>query len=687
MSTPTRAQQEMIETVQQPNCVVAIPGSGKTSTVIQKIGHLLTGHENGLWPYQKHILALSYTKEAAEALDRKVKDEIGDRAIGLLATGTFHSYFLRALRRVGATAVCGKDLVFEGVVKQTMAIAVRRVYGDDRDGNRDIIKRMLRFRELGGAGNQDAIEPENFARVLREFEAIMKEDRKFDFVSIINTAVQFLNSQGSDVERTNNYRAEAVRKNYTWPDELQMFVNAGHVIVDEAQDLDRSQMDIILKLAENGMVVDIVGDDDQSIYRFRGGLGYWGMKEFMEKTGAVEIKFERNFRSRAEILQLAQVIIDENIHRIPKTLNPFHGRGDDVISLDKWEYAETEVSFIINNIAERLSPKGRGKPDESIDMAILARKNSQLDHFELALKARGIAHYRAPKESIWLKMPLAAILAFLKDPMSTETKSGTRQILEWADINSDNIDFASLETFVSQDTRGKALARELVKVRDDIRYLGARATDEDVSNVIGSLYKWVVLAIKLNGEEKCWTKKRQEANRNFAMWGARTLGGTTAIQSVEREEPDKSECDLDEVHYDGFKGSLSSRISALEYLGKACEEERQAIKLLTMHGGKGLEFGEVWLVGCDDDTIPGKESKECGLSEWERVEEERRILYVAVTRAKWLLHISYSEFHHFSHKYAKRRSLSRFLNVIHRNRIPTRELYLPPKDYSHRMKV
>jgi superfamily I DNA/RNA helicase len=347
----------------------------------------------------------------------------------------------------------------------------------------------------------------------------MMEDRQFDFVSIINTAAQFLKSRGKGVERTIDYRAWAKRNNFTWADELKLLVDADHVIVDEAQDLDRSQMDIVLALADNGMTVDIVGDDDQSIYRFRGGLGYEGMKEFMEKTGAVEIKFEKNFRSRPEILHLAQCVIDVNIHRIPKTLNPFHARGYEVISIDNWKYAETEVDFIVRNIAGRLGANRPNNADAKLDVAILARQRRQLDYYELSFKALGIAHYRAPKESIWLKMPLAGMLAFLKDPFSLQSKGGTRQLLEWAAINSDRVDLRSLEKVESENLEEMTQVENLGFIRKHIASLNSSSTNDEISEIVGHLYKWLLRAIEINGVRMKWKKSVQEANRSFAMWG------------------------------------------------------------------------------------------------------------------------------------------------------------------------
>jgi len=679
MNKPTGAQREMIETVFVPTCVVATPGSGKTATVVIKIHHLLCGHESGYWTYQKKVLALSYTKEAANSLEFKVQKEISRDATDRLQTGTFHSYFLKALKKIGAELVHRrKNISSEAEVEQIMGIAARRVYEVSSEESAAIVSRLKTIRETGGISNATTEEDVKSLAALNEFEALMKEDRHFDFTSILQTAVIFLKSKGKEVERTPQYQEEAQKKNYEWEDELDLFVKADHIIVDEAQDLDRYQMDIILELSGNNKIVDIVGDDDQSIYGFRGGLGYKGMKEFMEKTDASPIKFEQNFRSRPEILRVAQQVIDENVHRIPKTLNANHGPGCDVLTIDEWEFAATEVDFIVRNIAQQLAAKADSGSNEKLEIGILARKNKLLDHFELALKLKNIDHYRAPKDDIWSKLPLTAFVEFMRDPKSIGPKSGARQCLEWAKVDSDLVDLRNLGNLKTQDGRTLAIVEHLVVVLNRCKVIQGCQNDRDVSEFIAMLFSWFLRVIKLNGEARIWSKPKQEHLVKILRVGARTFGGSLSLQVNDPELKGLFSRDEDGTQVAGFKGTLSKRISSWENSRKNSKEGTYEIKLLTMHGSKGLEFDEVWLVGCDDSTIPGEADDSVPMSEWERLEEERRILYVGITRAKNILHISHSKSGQFDEKPDNSRGRTRFLNVVDTHRIPYKQLFRPP---------
>jgi DNA helicase-2/ATP-dependent DNA helicase PcrA len=674
--------------VNEPVCVVAIPGSGKTLAVVHKISYLLSGHTNGFWTRPKQVLALTYTREAAQGLQNKIQAHVGQSLTRELTTGTFHSIFLNSLKAIGSEVVSRKNLAGADVIKQVMAIAVRRVYSDKPTEHSRIVDRLLKARELETMFNGDDSDIDQVECVMREFDALMKEDSQFDFTMIMRESLKFLTSKGQDVERTPQYRAIARPADFGWIDELPLFVKANHIIVDEAQDLDRIQFNIILKLAEIGITVDIVGDDDQSLYGFRGGLGHHGMTEFMDSTGAHLVKFEKNFRSKVEILELAQKVIDQNEHRIPKTLHPFHGRGNEGISLDEFETVDREVDFIVRAIATRLLEDSKSKIVVSLDMAILARHNNLLDNFEAKLKSQSILHYRAAKESIWSKLPLVGFLAFLEDPTAAHDKGGTRQCLEWAGIDSDAVDCRSLQVTGTLAVNSQTLVRSLATVRGFVSSLNSGSSDEDVTNVVGHLYAWALIAIDLNGsKEKGWSEKKQATNRKLAMWGAKTLGGQHAVDIGDHAVDQYISKEPGEMQVSGFTGPLSNRISALKFLNKKCEDKSQGLKLLTMHGSKGLEFDEVWLAGCDDATIPGEDEHGGNLPEWQRIEEERRILYVGVTRAKRILHLSYSQFPDRGNRCGQPQQRSRFLNVIDTHRLATRQLFIPPTDFTGGYKV
>lgn len=555
--------------------VVACPGSGKTRVISTKIQALLERHPNS------RVCAVTFTRDSAGELTRRVEADIGSARLNhSCRIGTFHSLAIRQLRNHGKL---GKVL---GPQEQ-MAFLRRAIGMTDPSMERDEAVAVL---ERAKGSLSECAEQKSDLYVA--YQGLLAKNKVTDLYDVIRNSVQWM-KDGS-----------------IHPFPVQF------MLVDEFQDTDGLQLEWVLEHAKNGTAVTVVGDDDQSIYGWRGALGYGGMQAFMEATAAERITLGINYRCREEVLRAADHLIQCNQARIDKSLIAGRGPGGRVEAVrcaSRPDEAEQAVQAIQEDCVRLVDQGGARLFNLTVpagSWAVLARGRRLLDGVENLLQARGIQYYRPPSESFWSRTPQSFMLGLLSN-------------LE--DGGSAGIDNALNHALSSRFGRSKAnhamnnLHEQFGAGLSDLfngGSLNLKAFMADETEIIVGLLKNLE-----SWRQQLALGRMKLAIRGVAAWFASFESGDD-VDSITRAG--ETVCQLN--------GSLRDRVNLLLGITASQRGAPQGVQLHTMHGSKGLEFNKVWIIGADAEVIPSAKSPD--------YEEERRLMYVAITRAKDLLYTS-----------------------------------------------
>lgn len=399
-------------------------------------------------------------------------------------------------------------------------------------------------------------------------------------------------------------------------------LNATHMLVDEFQDCDEIQYQYMMAHVKSGRVkVTCVGDDDQAIYAFRNSLGYNGMFRFEQEAKATRVVLDTNYRCRKEILVPAEKLIKNNGSRMDKKLKSARGPGGSVTVLRLPSRAKEsqqicqkiiETSFgtdIHRFIANReLYPA-------TIDgkkWAVLARNNILLESIDAFLKELDIPAVKSFK-SIWDKSPVSLLLTLLKS-FNSEDKVNIEHLLHWLGVETEDLE--KLSIILKQDY-GKLFDRSFTN----------NLNTESLTKIGSTKIKRFIN--DLNG----WAKgvSRSDADRtNSVIASIGVWMQNHTDKKIEKERIATAISVLLKI-----KGTINERVAYV--LRNDSNEEGNGIQLMTMHGSKGLEFENVWIIAAETDIIPSSASI---VPTEDTIAEERRLMYVAMTRAKDNLYIS-----------------------------------------------
>lgn len=363
------------------------------------------------------------------------------------------------------------------------------------------------------------------------------------------------------------------------------------LLVDEAQDMDAVQMEWILLHARNGVFVTLVGDDDQSLYSFRHALGYDGIREVGFALAATEVTLPINYRCAANILNHAARLIAHNQNRAPKKITP-HRTDDGVLMKIRAFDRSDEMSKLIEAIKSH--DKGRG-------WAVLARTNTILDNVELALLDSGIPFLRTGGKSVWegiVGSTFAGLLRTILDGSWT----GIANALSFCGVKASQINNHSHKTSGDCFTR---LDEAIVSMED------GSAGHKTLQRLRGGLAAWVSL--------------RDKKRASLIVYGVSDFLADYCKQK-QFDLLKRLESTLINI-----PGTLQQRLLLISRDSGKSEASSGAVEIMTMHASKGLEFDNVWIAGAEEGNLPHADSGE---------EDERRIMYVGMTRARHKLFVS-----------------------------------------------
>jgi DNA helicase-2/ATP-dependent DNA helicase PcrA len=620
-------QQEVADHVNGPLVVFAGAGSGKTASATARIASLIRNERVA----PARILAVTFTRKAANELRERVEHMVGDTGRELTA-GTFHSVCVRMLRKYAGRFGRRNDFVVyadkdqEALVKAIVKDEEVSAEEESRDWPKGMTvdrvieaieknKRQLRTWETLRDDDPDEVA---LKRVWGRYEAQMRGCNAFDFADLIVNAMHLAESHD-----------EAGR---------DMRGRFDHVLVDEFQDTDEPQFRLVRALASNGNLC-VIGDDDQCIYSWRGAIPEY-IRNFREYyPNAKVVKLEQNYRSTKRIVGSAASIIEQNgKEREPKRMWSENDTGDHVLVVTCEDERE-EARFIAQE-ASKLIAQG-AKPRE---VTVLYRSHTQsraieeeLRGFDLRYKIHG-GHRYFDRAEIRDAM---AYMRLLVNPWSNvdvmraiNTPSrgiGPKTLGRLGDLAAEK-ECSLFEALEHAETWGVLGDREMTGVREfrDL-ILSARlaAEEETPAQIIeGVLYH--------SGLIKHWQTVKAEAAEQ---------GKTAKVEDAQQRIENLQELITDVTRYEqraqqrGEKVSLDDYVERVSMLAEESDnEDERSLQLMTIHASKGLEFDNVFLVGCELGVFPSGRSQPGSIE----AAEERRLMYVAVTRARKRLYMTHA---------------------------------------------
>ena len=592
-------QKEAVLTVEGPCLVIAGAGSGKTKVLTHKIAYLM--HNVGVKPW--NILAITFTNKAANEMKERVEKLVGEVAKDMWI-GTFHAICVRILRRyIDRIGFTSSFVIFDTSDQRTLVKqCIKQLNLDDK-----IFTDRSVLSEISNAKNE-MLEPadyalrangefrkETIAEVYKMYQKKLKDNNAVDFDDIINYTIKILSEN---------------------PDVLEYYSNKfEYVLVDEYQDTNKAQFTLVSMLAARFGNITAVGDNNQGIYSFRGADITNILNFERDFPGTKIIKLEQNYRCTQNILDAANAVIKNNESKYEKNLWTENNKGDlPYVFRGDTEY--DEANFIVEQIR-------RLKREEYLDyndFTILYRMNSQSRSIEDILRREDIPYKIVGGLKFYERKEIKDIIAYLRLIENTADNLSLQKIINEpkrgiGKTSLDNIEAVANQNGISMyevikraDAFG--LNRVYVNSRDFINQIEELRAKKDtliISELIKETLKITGYSKALELEDTTEAETRLENLDEFL---------TVAIE-FEEELADNTLADF----LEGI--TLSSDIDNTD-------ETEDSVTLMTLHSAKGLEFPVVFLVGMEEGIFPGYKS----IGEQKELEEERRLCYVGITRAK-----------------------------------------------------
>ncbi|WP_338394673.1 ATP-dependent helicase [Fulvitalea axinellae] len=609
-------QREGVVNTEGPCMIIAGAGSGKTRVLTMRIAHLIKAH--GVDPFS--IMALTFTNKAASEMRERIEKEVGQEARNLWM-GTFHSIFARILRFECDKLGYPKDFTIYDTddSKQLVKQIVKEMGLDDK-----IYKPNVVFNRISGAKNKLVSWKEYISNPL--FKADDESARKPRLGEIYKTYVQRCFKAGAMDFDDLLFNTNVLFKEH--PDVLHKYQHRfRYILVDEFQDTNVSQYLITKKLAGVHGNICVVGDDAQSIYAFRGAeieniLNF--EKDFPDLR---TIKLEQNYRSTQHIVDAANGIIRNNTGQLPKNVWTANPQGESIELIQA--ASDTEEGRLV---ASAIFEEKMRKQWRSQDFAVLYRTNSQSRSLEEALRRMNIKYKIVGGLSFYQRKEIKDVLAYLRFAINPQDEQSFRRIIN---LPKRGIGPTSVDKIImAAGTRYDGSIWEAVC--RPAEYLPARAANA----VLG--FKDMVEAFRYDATRK----DAYEVTRRVAkdtgiikmLYEDKTVEGLTRYENVqELINAVKEFTDNPEVEDKSLTAFLQE-VSLLTGVDQDKDDDPDKVTLMTVHMAKGLEFKHVFLVGMEEDLFPSQMM----LGSRKDLEEERRLFYVAVTRAQSKLTLTFA---------------------------------------------
>jgi DNA helicase-2/ATP-dependent DNA helicase PcrA len=612
------AQREAVEHGEGPLLVLAGAGSGKTRVITHRIASLVARGVPA-----RAIVALTFTNKAAGEMRERAAALVGDRAAaGALTVSTFHSFGLNVLHKE-REAAGGAFTIFDQGDQVSLVKQLLRAAGAERAYEAGAVlarisnakNAFLRPDDLPEADAYDEITKVVFPR----YQAALRQYRAFDFDDLV-----------CEVARIWQERADVRAR---WQERFL------HVLVDEYQDTNRAQLEMLRLLCGDRKNVCAVGDDDQAIYGWR-GADVRNILDFERHfEGARIIKLEENYRSRAPILDVANAVIAKRSDaRWRKVLFTERGGGE-LVKVAVASTPETEAAWVGRQVRATVRDERR-RPR---DVAVLYRSNGQSKLVEEALREQGIAHRVVGGTQFFERKEVKDVLAYMKLALNPYDEISLRRVINYPPRGIGDVTIERLAAHAL--ARGWTLWQsvERVDALDDIPSTardGCRALDAVVTEARKDLGAAALPPSQIARRvcERVGMKAEIDGGSPSLDSAAKRWGNVEGILgTLTRRELREG------ANVDGLSRFL--QMLTLD-LGSEGEDPGDVVTLSTLHGSKGLEFDVVFLIGCEEGYLPHARTLDTratdvvGEQGAADIEEERRLMYVGVTRARERLVVS-----------------------------------------------
>ena len=609
------SQRKAVEYIDGPSLVIAGAGSGKTRVLTYKIAYLL---QQGVKPWS--IMALTFTNKAAREMKERIGKLVGQELAQHLYMGTFHSIFSRILRaeaqHIGFT---NNFTIYDESDSRSLIKTIVKEMGLDEK----VYKPASVHSRISMAKN-NLMSAENYARDKELYQADQraKMPRVGEIFITYVQRCQQANAMDFDDLLTLTFKLfqehEDIRKKYA--DRFDF------LLVDEYQDTNHAQMRIVMQLCKEKERVCAVGDDSQSIYSFR-GANIDNILSFQSRfKGAKLFKLEQNYRSTQNIVEAANSLIRHNSNQIPKDVYSKNDKGECLVY--KPAYSDKEEALIVCREIKRIK---RQDDCQYSDFAILYRTNAQSRSFEEEFRKQGIPYRIYGGLSFFQRKEIKDVIAYFRLVANPDDEEAFKRIINYPARGIGNTTLAKIaacaldnhvsfwQVISSPEHYGLGVNKGTLAKLESFRLMISGFVEKSASMNAFDLGDTIVKESGISADiYKSGSRDPEDLARQENL--EELLGGMQSFVEECREEGREQEAYLT----DYLQG-----VALLTDLDSKGDDDKPRVSLMTVHASKGLEFPTVFVVGLEENIFPS-----AIVSTLRELEEERRLLYVAITRAE-----------------------------------------------------
>lgn len=607
------SQRDAVMFNEGPSLVIAGAGSGKTRVLTYKIAYLL---QQGYMPW--NILALTFTNKAAKEMKERIGKLVGEERARYLNMGTFHSVFARILRREGeAVGYHSNFTIYDEADSRSLLKSIikelnldEKVYKPASVHNRISMAKNHLITASAYAQDRSALQRDVETRmpavsqIYTAYQTRLQQANAMDFDDLlVNTFLLFNTHEDIRLKYAGQYQ---------------------YVLVDEYQDTNYAQQMIVLQLVKEHQRVCVVGDDAQSIYAFR-GANIDNILDFQNRFNGVRLfKLEQNYRSTQRIVQAANSLIRHNERQIKKDVYSRNDEGEKLIY--KPAYSDKEEAMIVCNDILRIK---REDACEYGDFVILYRTNAQSRAFEEEMRKRTIPYRIYGGLSFYQRKEIKDIIAYFRLVANPDDEEAFRRIVNYPARGIGNTTIQKIQECAQRfavslwEVIGNPMQYALGVNKGTLAKLNAfhtlissfigKLSDTDALELGQLIIKESGISVDLYSSNNPDDVARQENLQEF-------VSGLQDFVETAREEGREQ---------DVYLSDYLQEVALLSDLDSD-DNEQSRVSLMTIHAAKGLEFPTVFIVGLEENIFPSQ----MAMNSKRELEEERRLLYVAITRAE-----------------------------------------------------
>lgn len=616
-------QREAVTTIEGPSLVIAGAGSGKTRVLTYRIAHLLT---LGVPPWS--ILALTFTNKAAREMKERIAKVVGDKTASQLWMGTFHSIFLKILRNDAEKLGYSKSFsIYDTTDSKNLVNSIIKELNLDTQ----VYKPGDVYGRISSAKN-NLITPQAYSSNI-QLVAYDRQTRKPEIAKIYSLYAQrCFKASAMDFDdillNTNILFRD-------FPDVLAKYQNKfKFILVDEYQDTNYSQYLIVKKLASLHQNVCVVGDDAQSIYSFRGAKIENILNFRNDYPNYKLFKLEENYRSTQNIVNAANSVIAKNSRQIKKKIFSSKENGDKIKVMRA--FTDHEEGYLV---ASEILNIQQQEHAQTRDFAILYRTNAQSRIFEEALRKRNIPYRVYGSLSFYQRKEIKDLLAYFRLSLNANDDEAIKRVINYPTRGIGSTTLEKIEEVAN--TKNQSIWVTIENIDKENPGLKA-GTVKKLKDFIGMMRQF---------QSSVFTSEAYDAAYSIAMGSGiirdlkedKSFEGISRYQNIEELLNSIKEF-IESEKEEGITETITiadymENVSLLTDADTEKPEDRDKVTVMTIHSAKGLEFKYVFLTGLEEDLFPSKMT----LSSPDELEEERRLFYVAITRAAKKATISYAQ--------------------------------------------